>query len=312
MFSTLAAAPGLPSPEAAFAALAAFLGVSIAWAWVLYARLRPVLPRTGSMRFLDHLDELRVRLLRVAGILAYWLVVFTAFRFRPVALGPMTVVEPVLDVFDNAAARVYAALAANVVPPGVQLVVTQPLEAVGAQIQVAFLLAFVVGLPAILFELWAFLGPGLQARERRLLARVLPAAVGLFLAGAAFAYGLVVPLLLRVFYAFADPLGAVAFLSVGSLVGMVVLFAFLFGLAFELPLVLALLVTLRVTSPRLYLEYGRHATLLLFVVAALVTDPTLVSFLIVGGVLCGLYWGGVLLSFAVRPPRLPLRTAARA
>jgi sec-independent protein translocase protein TatC len=253
------------------------------------------------MRFTHHLRELRARILRLLALFAVWTTIFLTFRFETRQAYRLAFAVPVADVFDNAAARAYESLARALVPPGVDLIVTRPTEAVAAQLQVAFLLGFVLVLPALLFELWAFFTPALREREARALGRTLPVALVLFLSGATFAYYTIVPFMFRAFYAFADPLGARAFLSAGSLVGTVVAFALVFGLAFELPLTLVLLVRLGVVDPHAYVRHWRGVTFGIFVLAAVVTDPTLVSQLLVGAILLGLYWAGVGASFLARP-----------
>lgn len=294
------------NPLAAHAgALAATLLALILLAYLLYAKLPPVLPSRQAMGFLDHATELRNRLIRVFGLLGFWIVLLLTFRFQPLPLGPLTLAYPVPGVYDNAASRIYLFLANLNVPPGTQLIVTNPTEAVAAQLEVALLLGLLLTFPVLAYEAWAFFGPGLRARERRFLARIFPVSFLLFLAGAAFGLALMGPLLFRVLYAFARPLGAVQFLSAGSLVGTLTTMALIFGLAFQLPLVMVALVRFGLVAPTLWLRYWRHATLLIFLVAAIVTDPTLLSQMIVGIVLLGLYWGGVAASFLARPSPAP-------
>jgi len=265
----------------------------------LYGRGR-VLPSPGTMAFGDHARELRARLGRLALVFLFWSSLLLLVRFEPrVGLVPYAV--PVFDIFDNAASRVYVALASTIVPEGVRLLVSRPMEAAGAVIQLALLIGFVLTLPALLYEAWAFLSPGMTGRERRWFARILPVAGFLFVAGAAFAYLFVVPYLFTVFYAFAAPLGAEQYLAAGALVGTIVTFALVFGLMFELPLVMVALVRLRITTPRTYIRYWRHATIAAFALAAFVTDPTLLSQLIVGVLLLLLYWSGVAVSALVAP-----------
>ncbi len=289
---------GIAAP---LAALAATLLAAAALLWLLYGRSQPVLPVRRAMPFLQHLSELGARIKRLTFLFLFWVAAFLLFRFERFHMGPVPLATPIFDMFDNTAARVYAAIAQTTVPPNVQLIVSRPTEAVMVHVEIALLLAFVILLPAVCFELWAFFSPGLENRERGILVRAFPYALVLFVAGATFAFLFIVPLLLRTLYAFANPIGAVEFLSVGALVGTVITFALIFGLAFELPLVMVVLVRMRVTTPRLYLRYWRHTTVGIFIVAAIVTDPTVVSQLIVASLLLALYWGGFLVSYALRP-----------
>jgi sec-independent protein translocase protein TatC len=277
--------------------------------WLLYRRLGPVLPQGESVPFLEHVEELRARLIRMLLIWLMWTTVFLSFRAAPLPMGNLRLGAPVPSLFNNVAAQVYSGLARAVVPDGVQVIVASPTEAISAQLLIALSLALVVSAPLLLFEIWAFAAPALRARERVLLARTLPIAFALFGVGAAFAFWMIVPLLLAVLYGFAEPLGAIAFLSATALVGTVAITCALAGVAFELPLVMVGLVRLGLVAPSTYLRRWRHATLVIFILAALGPDPTLTSQLVLGGLLLVLYFGGVAASFAfVRPER----NAARA
>lgn len=286
------------------ASLGLFVGLFVLVHWFAYARLKPVLPIRRPLTFLQHLHEVRQRLARLATLYAYWVLVLASVRFDRVSVQGGQLVAPTLTLYDAVAAQFYAALARDLVPPGVQLIVSSPTEAVGAQLAVALLLGLFLLFPLLLYEVWAFAAPALERREERFLLRTAPLALFLFLVGAAFAYIFVMPLLLEVLYAFAPPLGAVQFLSAGALVGTVTTLMLVFGLAFQLPLLMASLVRFRLLTPHHYLKYWRHATLAIFIVAAFVTDPTLVSQLIVGALLLLLYWGGVGLAFLVHRSHL--------
>jgi len=282
-------------------ALLALLGLTVLVYVLLYRRR--ILPNRAPMGFLDHLRELGARFGRVGLLFLYWTVVFTAVRFDRFTFAGVPLAAPAWDLFDNAAARIYLLLARTSLPPDVHIIVTRPTEAVAAQLEISCIVGFLLVFPALAYEAWAFFSPALDDRERRVLARALPVAGVLFVAGAVFAYLYVVPVLFRVLYAFATPLGATAFLSAGALVGTLATFAVLFGFAFELPLVMVLLVRVGVAQPAMYLRRWRHVTVAIFVVAALVTDPTVVSQAIVAAMLLGLYWSGVGLSFLARPVR---------
>ncbi|MBI2079049.1 MAG: twin-arginine translocase subunit TatC [Euryarchaeota archaeon] len=283
------------------------LGLSLATvaviAYVLYSRLGHVAPSHVMMPFLGHLEELRVRVLRVVVVAAVWTVLFLLVRVETTVVGGLTVAYAVPSVYNNVASQIYAWIARTTVPPQVELFVATPMEAVGAQMEIALLLGLLLSLPFLLFELWAFLAPGLASRERRFLRLSLPPAFVLFVVGGSFGFFVAAPLLFRVLYGFVDPLGATALLSVGSLVSNVTTLVLLFGLFFELPLFMVGLVRLGLATPESYVRKWRHATVGIFIVAALASDPTLTSQLLIGSLLLGLYWGGVLASHFFRPPR---------
>lgn len=290
------AARGLAQLGIALAAVAAF-------AWMIYRRRAHASTRSAVMPYLDHLEELRERILRSGGIVLLWMVLFLGVRSEPLRVGGLRLAYPEPSLYDNMASQVYSWLAATAVPPGVTLIVASPMEAVGAQMQVALVLSLLVSLPFLLYEAWSFLSPGLRAQEQRFVRAALPAALVLFALGGAFGFLVVVPLLLSVLYGFAGPLGATSFLNVGMLVGTIATMVLLFGAAFELPLVMVGLVRLRLLSARTYVRKWRHATIAIFVVAALASDPTLTSQLIIGSLLLALYWGGTLASLAIESAR---------
>jgi len=270
-------------------------------AWILYTRLGPIGPSHVMMPFLEHLEELRVRALRTGVVVALCTMLFLIVRFEPLVVGTLTVAYPVPSVYNNAAAQVYLWIARTTVPPDVELIVSSATEAVGAQMEIALLLGLTVSLPFLLYEAWAFLAPGLASRERRFLQRGLPVGLLLFLAGAAFGFFVVTPILFSVLYQFVAPLGARPLLSVGSLVSHVTTLVLIFGAFFELPLVMVALVRLGIATPESFVRKWRHATVGIFIVAAFASDPTLTSQLIIGGILLALYWGGVAASFFFRP-----------
>lgn len=287
------------SPLRGLAQLAVALFAVGLVAWLLYRRRHTVAPRNEAMPFLEHLEEFRTRILRSGAMVLLWMLLFLSMRSERLTLGAWHLAYPEPSLYDNMAAQVYNWIARTTVPPHVTLIVASPMEAVGAQMQVALVLALLVGLPFVLYEAWAFLSPGLRAQEQRLVRASLPLALALFALGGAFGFLVVAPLLLSVLYGFAAPLGATSFLNVGMLVGTVATMVLLFGAAFELPLVMVGLVRLRILTTRTYIRRWRHATMAIFVVAALASDPTVTSQLIIGCLLLVLYWSGVLGSYLV-------------
>jgi sec-independent protein translocase protein TatC len=285
------------------------LGTGGAVAAILYRRVGRPLSPDAEVSVLGHLEELRGRLLRVVLHLAAWMTMFLTLHVETTRWSGLSIPYPTFNIYDNVAAQVYRALADVVVPDGVQLLVASPTEAVAAQMQIAFVLAILVTIPFLIHELWGFLGPGLRAAEQRFMRRAFPAAILLFAVGASFGFLVIVPLLFDVLYAFAAPLGATTYLSVGSLVGTVTLLTLLFGVAFELPLAMIALVRVGLVHPDAYFRRWRAATITIFIVAALATDPTLLSQMIVGSILLGLYFGGAGASHLVHRRVQAQRTA---
>jgi sec-independent protein translocase protein TatC len=260
----------------------------------------------AEMRLLDHLAELQGRLRSVVLVVAALMLFLFSFALARVQLGGLELAVPAPSLTDNIAAQTFRLLSQQFVPPGVQLVVVDPISAALVLVEVALFLAIVVASPLIGYQAGAFLMPALLPRERRLLLRAIPAATVLFLAGAGFAYLFMIPLMMRVLYSYAQGLGAVPFIAVDNLVSFAVIVTLVFGAAFELPVGMVALAKLGLASPRAMAKAWRHVVVGIFVVAAVITpDPSVVSQLLVALPLCGLYALGLVAS------HLASRTRAR-
>lgn len=258
----------------------------------------------AEMGLLDHLRELQSRLKVIVLAVALLMLFLFTFALQPVHLGGVEVAVPMPSFTENIAAQTFRLVAQQFVPPGVELVVFSPVSGALVQVEVALVLAVLVATPLIAYELGSFLTPALMPSERRLLMRAVPAATGLFVAGALFAYALMVPTMMRILYSYAEGLGARPLISVDALVGFAVVVTLVFGLAFELPLGMVALAKLGVVSPQAMAAKWRHAALGVFVLAAIITpDPSVVSQVMVAVPLLGLYAVGVVASrAAVRTP----------
>ncbi|HEX2022690.1 MAG TPA: twin-arginine translocase subunit TatC [Candidatus Thermoplasmatota archaeon] len=267
--------------------LMALLALAAGVAW---HAVRPPGGGKRPERFLDHLAELQARLAPVAIVFGVLNLFYFVAGLRRV--GPWIV--PTLDTGASLAARAFDAFAQRLVPPDVALVVLRPADAVLAQVQMTLFLAAVSVLPLLLYELVAFLAPGLETRERRVALRSLPLVAGLFLAGALLGYLVMAPLMIRTLYEFAPGVGAEALLGVGDLVSFALLVVVAFGLAFELPVLMHVLARLGVVGAKTFRRYFRHAVVVIFLVAGVMTpDPSVVSQLLVAVPLLVLYLIGI-------------------
>jgi len=280
-----------PSPVVVLGALTllVLLG-TLARAWTARGRETHGQP----MGLLGHLQELSSRL-RVA-LLAVALLMLALFTFalEPVDVLGQRVPVPVPSLGDNIASQTFRLLAQQYVPQGVELVVMSPVTGAMVQVEVALFLAVLVASPLLAYEAGAFLMPALLPRERKLLLRTVPVVTGLFIAGAAFAYVVMVPTMMRVLYTYAQGLGARPFIAVDSLVSFAIIVTLMFGAAFELPAVMLVLAKLGVVSPATMASKWRHIVVGIFVGAAIITpDPSVVSQLLVAIPMLGLYLAGL-------------------
>lgn len=204
-----------------------------------------------EMPFLDHLEELRWRIL--------WSVAALAVG---VALGFYLVLHY------NALAH----LEAPILPylQGHRLVATHPTDGLQITISAAMWIGMVVALPVILYQAWLFLSPALYPRERRLLIGALGSGLALFALGVIFAYSVILrfslPWLFGLFGTALEPM-----ITAQHYFGFVFSMALTFGLAFELPVVIVLLAAVGLVTPQRLAAYRRHAIVALVVVAAFLT-----------------------------------------
>ena len=227
-----------------------------------------------------HLLELRTRLLRgVVGLL---------------------VVLACLLPFAN---KLYALLAQPLLatlPKGGQLIATQVASPLFAPMKLAFFVALVVAMPWLLYQAWAFVAPGLYRREKRLAFPLLSSALLLFYAGCAFAYFLVLPMVFG-FLARVTPDGVAMMTDISSYLDFVLVLFLAFGLAFELPVALVILVLLGWVTPAQLREGRGYAVVGIFVIAAVVTPPDVISQLMLAIPMCLLYEAGILAALLVSP-----------
>lgn len=229
----------------------------------LIRRTRRRRDSTRAMSVVEHLEELRTRLLvsllaLAVGAVAGWLLY-----------------EPVFRLLTNGYEDACRALDPRIRPPtGCKLIATAVAEPFLVRFKVSVFTGLVIALPVILFELWRFITPGLTRRERRLALPFVLSSLALFSLGAWFAF-LTLPRGLRFLLSFAGT-QVVPILTVGSYVGFIIFLILAFGLAFEFPLVLIFLSWVRVVSSQKLRRWRRYAYLSVTIAAAVITpsqDP---------------------------------------
>lgn len=218
------------------------------------------------MSYLDHLMELRRRVMRVL-----------LFFLAALVLG-FFVAQPVVVM-----------LKTHDVAKEIPWFVFNLTDALRVYMQFAFLIAVLLTLPVALYQLWRFVAPGLYPEERRAALLYIPLAVGLFVLGAAFAYFALFPLIVRFLKSVAENMGAT------PAYGMAQYFGFLFNVVipvavlFELPVLSMFLTRLRILNPLVLRKFRRLAYLVLVVVAVVITPPDIVSAVLVYAPLVLLY-----------------------
>ncbi|MFC3913487.1 twin-arginine translocase subunit TatC [Pseudaeromonas sharmana] len=179
-------------------------------------------------------------------------------------------------------------------PHGGQMIATDVTTPFVIPMKLTLYVALLLAIPYLLYQLWAYVAPGLYQHERRL---VLPLVIGsavLFYAGMAFAYFVVCPLLFTFFTAIA-PQGVTMATDIASYLGFIMGMFFSFGLAFEVPVALCLLCWSGVTSPEKLTRQRPYYIVAAFVVAMFLTPPDVMSQTMLAVPLCLLFEVGILL-----------------
>jgi sec-independent protein translocase protein TatC len=231
--------------------------------------------------FISHLVELRDRLLRA--ILAVLFVFLCLFYWAR-------------DLYALLAKPLLAAL-----PAGGQMIATDVVGVFLVPVKVALLVAFVIALPYVLYQMWAFVAPGLYANEKRLVLPLVIASSVLFLVGMAFAYFLVFPVIFQ-FMASIAPEGVAWMTDIDKYLSFVLTTFIAFGVTFEVPVVVIVLVRVGVISIEKLKEIRPYVIVGAFVVGAVITPPDVVSQFMLAVPLWLLYELGIVLArFVGRP-----------
>ncbi|MCL2872122.1 MAG: twin-arginine translocase subunit TatC [Betaproteobacteria bacterium] len=239
--------------------------------------------------FISHLIELRNRLMR--SIIAV-LVVFLALVYW--------------------SKQIYAYLAhplVAVLPQGSSMIATEVTASFFVPMKVTGMVAFLIVLPYLLWQVWAFIAPGLYQNEKKLVIPVMLSSVILFFLGMAFAYFVVFPMAFK-FFASVTPDGVSMMTDIDKYLGFVLRMFLAFGATFETPVIVMVLVYMNVVS----LEQLRNARAYIivgaFAVAAVLTPPDVLSMLFLAFPLWLLYEFGMLLSRFITRRSAPAEQAS--
>lgn len=232
----------------------------------------PEPPEGEEMSFISHLVELRSRLLKCVATVLLVLLALIPFANRLYAL----LAEPLVSHL----------------PSGGSMIATEVASPFLTPLKLAFFVALFAAMPVILYQLWAFVAPGLYRHEKRLATPILVSSVILFYVGCAFAYFFVLPAVFTFMTAIA-PDGVSVMPDIGKYLDFVLVLFLSFGLCFEVPVVLVILVALGVVTPAQLAESRRYAIVGAFVVAAVLTPPDVLSQLMLALPMCLLYELGI-------------------
>ena len=251
---------------------------------------------TGTEQpFVSHLIELRDRLIRALIAVG---VAFIALAIYPSPSG----------LYDLLAAPLVANL-----PQGATLIATNPISPFMVPVKVTMLAALMLALPVVLYQIWAFVAPGLYSHEKRLVYPLIIASTVLFFAGVAFCYFFVFGQVFKFIQSFA-PKSITAAPDIEAYLSFVLNMFLAFGAAFEVPVVLIILARMGMVSVAKLREFRSYFIVVAFVIAAVVTPPDVVSQLALAIPMCLLYelgiWGAALFVKHTQAPDSDTASAA--
>jgi sec-independent protein translocase protein TatC len=234
--------------------------------------------------FISHLVELRQRLVRAVGaVLAIFVVLFiypgSGFIYDLLALPLM-----------------------NALPEGAKMIATGVVTPFMVPVKVTVLVGFMVALPYVLYQAWAFVAPGLYEHEKKLALPLIVASTVLFFVGVAFCYFFVFGKVFAFIHDFA-PKSITPAPDIEAYFSFVITMFLAFGITFEIPIVVIVLVRMGLVSVEKLRDARPYVVVGAFVVAAVVTPPDVLSQFMLAVPMCLLYEAGLFLArfIAVRP-----------
>jgi len=229
---------------------------------------------------IEHLVELRTRIIRAAlAVLIVFLLLFPWAR----------------DWYALLAEPMIAAL-----PQGGQMIATDVVGVFLVPVKVTLMLAFLIALPVVLWQAWAFVAPGLYQHEKSLAVPIMAASIALFAAGMAFAYFVVFPSVF-VFMAAIAPEGVAWMTDIDKYLSFVLTTFLAFGLTFEVPVVVIVLVRMGIVSLEKLRAWRPYVIVGAFVIGAIFTPPDIMSQVLLAVPLWLLYELGILIAQFIKP-----------
>lgn len=225
--------------------------------------------------FVSHLIELRDRLIRA---LVAVVIAFAVLAFWPGFGG----------LYDLLAQPLVAHL-----PQGTKLIATNVISPVLVPLKITLLAAFLAVLPYVLYQVWAFVAPGLYSHEKRMVLPLVVSSTVLFFIGVAFCYFIVIPAMSKFIQSFA-PTAITAAPDIEQYFGFVLTLFLVFGIAFEVPVAVVVLVRIGIVTVEQLKAWRGYFIVASFIVAAVVTPPDVISQLALAIPMCLLYEIGII------------------
>jgi sec-independent protein translocase protein TatC len=240
-------------------------------------------PEAPEDSFISHLIELRDRLIRAS------LAIVVIFLLLATVFGPR-------EIYSFLAQPLLAEL-----PEGGRMINTDIVGGFMVPMKITLMAAFLFALPYVLYQIWAFVAPGLYHHEKRLALPLLVASVLLFFIGMAFAYYLVFPAVFH-FMSSITPEGVAWMTDIDKYFSFVITTFLAFGITFEVPVVVILLVKAGIVDIAKLKEIRPYVILAAFIIAAIFTPPDVISQFMLAVPMCLLYEAGILVAHFITSP----------
>ncbi|MDH5516539.1 MAG: twin-arginine translocase subunit TatC [Gammaproteobacteria bacterium] len=225
--------------------------------------------------FMSHLLELRDRMMRMT--LAVLILFLALFSFSEEIF--TFVAQPLISLMPEGTSMIATGVAAPFLVP----------------FKLVLMVSVFLAVPYLLYEIWAFVAPGLYKNEKSLAAPILVSSIVLFYCGVAFAYYVLFPLLFGFLIAI-SPQGVVMMTDIGQYLDFILAIFFAFGIAFEVPIAVFLLIMIGATTPDALAEKRPYIVVGAFVIGMLLTPPDIISQTILALPMLFLFEAGLLIS----------------
>jgi sec-independent protein translocase protein TatC len=268
--------------------------------------------KSEEMSFLDHLEELRWRLIR--SVLAIFAAAITAFFFKDVIFDHVILAPKNPDFWT---AKMFCKLGEMVNTPGLCINQT-PLDIVSMQMAgqfnmhmwVSLIAGLIIAFPYVFYEFWSFIAPALKSKERRYANGAVFFSSFLFLTGVVFGYFMIVPLTVNFLGSYSVSAEVANKINLSSYISTISSVVLASGAIFELPIVVFFLTKIGLLTPEFMKRYRRHSIVVIFIIAAIITPPDVFSQTLVAIPLIILYEVSIFISKRVVKQRLRRNAAS--
>ncbi len=244
---------------------------------------------SGTMSFLEHLEELRRRI--IYSLLAVAVAFGACWYFAPQIFARMQV--PIMDALHRHQLDQ-------------KLVYLNPTEPFNMYLKIGFITALFVASPYVLYQVWAFIAPGLYRHERRYVMPFMASTIFLFVAGGYFGYRIVYPAALDFLIGYGSQFQPM--ITIGEYTDLFLTIIIGLGVIFEMPILVFFLSLMGVVSPGWMWRNLRYSILVIFIIAAIVTPTTdIMNMCIFAAPMVALYVGSIFIAWLVHPKRRKAR-----